>query len=277
MSTDIQRIQNALEEAYDIPFHVEGGMNYDDPWFLIYPDNSTNEFFELKFTFRQTVRLVIEMKPQKYAAFLVKDMSNATSIQRKIFAEYAKVLADKKAKIEMYINQNVVDPLEPEKWLTEWNSVSCRISRSPVITENENFNPAEITATWGTIVSGMFLSLLNVVPVDNEENNYPEGKKEQIIVNRYERNPFNRELCLAVNGYDCKICGTNFEKVYGELGHNFIHVHHIIPVSKMGGEYVINPVKELIPVCPNCHSMLHRQDPPLMPDELKRILENTRK
>lgn len=52
------------------------------------------------------------------------------------------------------------------------------------------------------------------------------------------------------------------------------HVHHIVPVSQIGLDYVIDPLKDLIPVCPNCHSMLHRKDPPLIPEELKRIVED---
>ena len=38
---------------------------------------------------------------------------------------------------------------------------------------------------------------------------------------------------------------------------NMIHVHHIVPVSEIGEEYVVDPVKDLIPVCPNCHMVLH--------------------
>ena len=36
---------------------------------------------------------------------------------------------------------------------------------------------------------------------------------------------------------------------------------------------IIDPVKDLIPVCPNCHAMLHRKTPPLLPEELGRILK----
>ena len=70
----------------------------------------------------------------------------------------------------------------------------------------------------------------------------------------------------------CSICGFDFEKNYGELGKGFIHVHHIVPVSKIGPNYIIDPVKDLIPVCPNCHAMLHRTDPPMDPDVLLKIL-----
>lgn len=52
----------------------------------------------------------------------------------------------------------------------------------------------------------------------------------------------------------------NFEKFYGKLGKHFIHVHHIIPLKDINEEYIVNPIKDLIPVCPNCHAMLHTKN-----------------
>ena len=51
----------------------------------------------------------------------------------------------------------------------------------------------------------------------------------------------------------------NFEEKYGELGKDYIEVHHIKPISEIDSEYVVDPEKDLIPVCSNCHSMLHRK------------------
>ena len=123
------------------------------------------------------------------------------------------------------------------------------------------------------LAAGLMLSLLNVVPLEG----YADGKKTQVLTNKYERNPLNRELCLQIHGYSCAICGMNFEKVYGTIGKNFIHVHHIEPVSMMGGSYILNPEKDLIPVCPNCHAMLHTKKPPLQPEELIEILKEQSK
>jgi 5-methylcytosine-specific restriction protein A len=44
----------------------------------------------------------------------------------------------------------------------------------------------------------------------------------------------------------------------------------------IGPNYQINPEKDLIPVCPNCHAMLHRKSPPFLPDEIKKNLEKER-
>ena len=72
----------------------------------------------------------------------------------------------------------------------------------------------------------------------------------------------------------CSVCGFDFQKQYGAIGKNFIHVHHIVPVSQMGDGYVVDPIKDLIPVCPNCHAMIHRTDPPLTIEELRKRIAN---
>jgi 5-methylcytosine-specific restriction protein A len=52
----------------------------------------------------------------------------------------------------------------------------------------------------------------------------------------------------------------------------FIHVHHVLPISELGPDYNLNPIEDLRPVCPNCHAMLHRQQPPLSIEALRSIL-----
>ena len=81
-----------------------------------------------------------------------------------------------------------------------------------------------------------------------------------------------RTQCLDHFGYDCQICNFSFSECYGELGEEFCHVHHIEPLSQTGGEGNLDPIKDLIPVCPNCHAMLHRKTETITPDELREIL-----
>ncbi|WP_340169122.1 HNH endonuclease [Lacinutrix sp.] len=70
----------------------------------------------------------------------------------------------------------------------------------------------------------------------------------------------------------CQVCEFDFEKNFGEIGRGFIHVHHLREISTLRKEYIINPKTDLIPVCPNCHSMLHRKRPAYKISELKQIL-----
>ena len=103
----------------------------------------------------------------------------------------------------------------------------------------------------------------------HEADVYNEGTMIQVMVNRYERNREARDKCIETKGCKCTVCGMDFEEKYGEIGRGFIHVHHLIPISSIGEDYEIDPINDLVPVCPNCHNMLHRKDPPYTPEELK--------
>ncbi|BAP44769.1 HNH endonuclease domain-containing protein [Pseudomonas sp. StFLB209] len=98
---------------------------------------------------------------------------------------------------------------------------------------------------------------------------YFEGAVRQRIVNVYERNEKARDSCLEKKGYDCSVCSMNFEKIYGQIGHQFMHVHHLMPLATIRASYELDPERHLVPVCPNCHAMLHRSSPPLSVSELK--------
>ena len=106
---------------------------------------------------------------------------------------------------------------------------------------------------------------------EDDEKLY-EGALVTVKANKYERNQKARRECVAKKGYQCLVCGRDFEATYGEIGKNFIHVHHLTPISTIGKEYELNVERDLVPVCPNCHYMLHRKDPPYTIEELKEIL-----
>lgn len=108
--------------------------------------------------------------------------------------------------------------------------------------------------------------------VEDEQGIYYEGAKKQIVVNAYERNIVARQKCLDHFGYSCSVCNIDFAKVYGEIGKNFIHVHHLKEISEIGDTYIVDPIADLKPVCPNCHSMLHRRNPCFTIDELTAMM-----
>lgn len=97
---------------------------------------------------------------------------------------------------------------------------------------------------------------------------YFEGALRRVTVNAYERDPKARKACLHRFGHNCAVCGLNFETEYGPLGKDFIHVHHKRPLAMRRKEYELNPTKDLVPVCPNCHAMLHKRNPPLTVEQL---------
>jgi 5-methylcytosine-specific restriction protein A len=100
---------------------------------------------------------------------------------------------------------------------------------------------------------------------------YPEGLARSILINEYERSKAARCDCIQHYKPICQVCRVNFEERYGEIGHGFIHVHHIQPVSSVGASYRIDPIKDLRPVCPNCHAMLHRHEPPMSIEALRAL------
>jgi 5-methylcytosine-specific restriction protein A len=99
-----------------------------------------------------------------------------------------------------------------------------------------------------------------------------EGSVKQVLVNRYERDPVARQKCIEHFGATCQVCAFDFSVIYGDLGEGFIHVHHLKQLSDIGEEYDVDPIKDLIPVCPNCHAMLHKQRPPYSPNELLNLM-----
>ena len=119
------------------------------------------------------------------------------------------------------------------------------------------------------------------VPYDNtclpeqihEPKKFLEGASTKVSINAFERDPKARKVCLNYYGFQCRVCHFNFENVYGALGKDYIHVHHKIPLSQIKREYEVDPIKDLIPVCPNCHAMLHRTQEVLSIEELQKLLD----
>lgn len=113
----------------------------------------------------------------------------------------------------------------------------------------------------------------NVATISEEEQSFVfvEGKAYISQTSAYERNVKAREECLKHYGCKCVVCGFDFEKEYGEIGRGFIEVHHVVPVSTIGKEYVVDPIRDLRPLCSNCHSMVHRREPVIGIEELKEM------
>jgi 5-methylcytosine-specific restriction endonuclease McrA len=103
-----------------------------------------------------------------------------------------------------------------------------------------------------------------------------EGAARQILVNTYERNRRARETCLRHHGRNCAVCGFNFEGTYGETAAGYIQVHHIVPIAQVGTKYRLDSIRDLRPVCPNCHAVIHRREPPFSIEEVRQMLRNNR-
>lgn len=115
----------------------------------------------------------------------------------------------------------------------------------------------------------------NVEPIVAESTYLPmvEGKEKTRIQTYYERNPKLRIRAIKIHGTKCVICGFDFGKRYGPFGEGYIEIHHIIPHSSIKGEHEIDPQKDLVPICSNCHRMIHKpRDMWLTIEEMKKII-----
>ncbi len=270
--SDKDTVRRSLETAFDIPFSVQMSYEKKEPVFTLAPEDPGKEFFSIKVSFRNQVRIMMDFIPQKYSVNFIRSMGERPDKDREVFSAYYQLMKTKGARISVKVNGSEMNVTDVMSWPKDWLVFEARVTKIPII-EDGVPNYAEVVQEWGSLMMGMVLALADIVPVEEQNlQGYNEGDARKIESKRYERNPLNRKLCLAAKGYVCTVCGFDFELVYGELGHHFIHVHHIMPVSRIGPGYRINPIKELVPVCPNCHAMLHRSDPPIQPEQLQAIL-----
>ena len=155
-------------------------------------------------------------------------------------------------KLSEYLNikiEGIVDPKEKSK--TENTTNIVKVNNSD-LSRYESVFPEEV----------------------NEK--YQEGSVKSVLVNKYERNSIAKKKCIEHFGTQCQICGFKFSEKYGAIFENKIHVHHIKPIAEIGEEYEIDPIKDLIPVCPNCHMILHSKgkNEVYSVDEVKKMIKN---
>tara|TARA_B100000315_G_C14338662_1_gene478584 strand:- start:125 stop:736 length:612 start_codon:yes stop_codon:yes gene_type:complete len=108
---------------------------------------------------------------------------------------------------------------------------------------------------------------------DEEGGGFKEGAVRQVLVNQYERDIAARSACIEHYGCTCQVCGLDFSQQYGEIGHGFIHVHHLKPLAKAGRRRKVDPIRDLCPVCPNCHAMLHSGGKVRTPEALQKVVK----
>lgn len=157
-----------------------------------------------------------------------------------------------------------IEELEAVSQHTDWNNIMA----SGVRLSDEDADA--IRALWGRDeTSGQ-----SARTGDEAVAGLIEGAKTSVYVNRYERNRRARAECIKYHGGPkCLICGIDFRVQYSGVAPDFIHVHHLVPIASVGKEYQLDPKKDLIPVCPNCHAMIHHGvDTPRSPSEVRALL-----
>jgi 5-methylcytosine-specific restriction protein A len=139
----------------------------------------------------------------------------------------------------------------------------------------KNFDVSSFHQT--PLISELSSSELLLTEEVSEDEVFTEGSVARVLVNRYERDLDARRRCIKLFGPICAVCGFNFASAYGSSMEGFIHVHHLTPLHQVGKGYIVNPQTDLIPVCPNCHAVVHSKKPPLTISEVRQLIQNTGK
>ena len=124
---------------------------------------------------------------------------------------------------------------------------------------------------WSRLFFGDDFSLPDEVP---PSSTFTEGARQLVTINSYERNIDARNACIAHYGTRCIICEFAFADKYGPTGNGLIHIHHLTPIAKIGHQYKLDPITDLQPVCPNCHAIIHRRNPPYTINDVRGMIRN---
>ena len=165
------------------------------------------------------------------------------------------------------ITNNIV--FENDEMITFYSRVLASIDDNDqiIISRIKHFLDNDLNVILDNILDNRVLN-------NNEDIYYIEGALDAVFNNKYERNQEARLKCIEHYGAKCQICGFDFEEKYGKDFKGKIEVHHKVPLSEIRNEYIVNPIKDLIPVCPNCHMILHsKKDGTYTVDEVKEIIK----
>lgn len=210
--------------------------------------------------------------PEEFAGSLVRQLGRWAQDNPDAWRGAVEEISTHDVALTITVNHDILDdPREPPGGLWRAFGIECW-ARIPART------PDEITRSLISVASPALALALNGLVEQEEEAELPsfeplpEGAVTTVKVNRHERNPVNRLRCISHYGVECWVCGLNFGEHYGPPAAGYIEVHHRIPLSAMGNEYLVDPIRDLVPLCSNCHSAAHRRNPPYEPSEIRQLL-----
>lgn len=262
-------IKTKLEQVYHIPIEVV--VEKSEEKYRIKLIDADNRRFQTLITIKNNIRLTIEVIPEKYSAHFIEELGAASLEKKTSFINVLLYLKTFDPKINLLINDNEVSASDFLGLVERWKKFSFRFSLSPYF-DQEKTNGTDEIAFFTSLIFGLILELANIKYLGHEE-----GEKRTIQTTKYERSRVNREICLKEKGYRCIICKILLSDIYGKIAEGFIEVHHVTPLSKIGHDYLLDPINDLIPVCPNCHSIIHRRDPIFSLGEMFNFLEDSKK
>ncbi len=215
--------------------------------------------------------------PGAFSGQLITRMGQCDEEAKRTFKVFAEAMTLKKVKMLMRINGADVSALEVDSWPAQWSKLELSLKQMPIMVEAESEAQQERLITDLVVpIFGMLVTLIGAEENELPTTGEPEGRAIQSNTTRYERSRLNREACIQFKGTRCEVCGFDFAESYGPLGIGYIEIHHLTPIATIGPDYRIDIKADLAPVCSNCHSMAHREEPPV-PLERLRELVNARR
>ena len=253
---DAYKLKNKLEKFFKVEFRVLEKENGNDTCLGIFEND---EGFHVQSEIISNNIFILKGEPQQLGANFLR-MINSSNKQKR--ANFISLLRKNEDNVKILINNKKIKLdsfLDNED---EWNSFEIIYQEIP-FDKNDEEQYAEVIKLF----ISAFLSL-----IDYSIEGFEDGNKIEDKTTRYERNPVNRQICLNHKGYKCAICGFDFEKFYGQIGKGKIEVHHIKPLNETDESYVVDPINDLIPVCSNCHTIIHAKKPAYTPEELVKMI-----
>lgn len=216
-----------------------------------------------------------------FSGDLVRMMGQADIEGRVAFLSVLEVCESDDATVTVRVNDGPDVPSDALPWDAPWKTFALNVRRGQLPLGTGSVSASEdIVAKWTARVGAAVLGLLPLEEkagaADPGAMGLPEGALSRIEVNRYERDRRNRAAALAIHGWTCRGCDVVLTTLYGEAAIDFIEVHHVTPVSKLGANYRIDPRTDLIPLCPNCHGVAHRKTPPYSVSEIREMIARTK-
>lgn len=105
-----------------------------------------------------------------------------------------------------------------------------------------------------------------MIEMESNDEQAPVFVEEQKKIGFHARIERNGQVARKVKERKdcrCEVCGLSFEEMYGEIGRNFIEVHHLVPIAKLDGRRTkINLETGFAVLCSNCHRMIHKMPDP---------------
>ncbi|MHB9004934.1 MAG: HNH endonuclease [Coriobacteriia bacterium] len=271
-------LASTLSKRIGLIFQAESGFDYRGQYIRLYPvEVDSTEGFSV-WVRPGLSHVYAEFVPGTFSKPLIREMGNANMEQKVLFRSFAQAALSKGCDVKLIINESLADPINVEDWPESWMVLSLVVRLASLDMREDTATVSDAFLSAGETLIGMVLSLLPLESTSDDQpaefDGYAEGDIHFELVTKHERNPLNRAACIQLKGTNCHVCGFSFERVYGSLGTGFIHVHHITPVSAMQPGSIIDPATDLVPICPNCHCMLHRRTPPLTVEELRAVLRD---